>query len=149
MEGLEMPGTSSRLLQALLWFVCAFHVIVGVGLNVSDRFPQLMAGYYGANVDWNPQFSYILKPLGVFMFALGILAAAAARKPLGHGIIVYGFVTIFVLRALQRVVLWPEIRGAFEITPGRNFGNAVFFFVLAGLLLGLYRVAARSAPRSA
>jgi hypothetical protein len=126
MEGLEMPGTSSRLLQALLWFVCAFHVI-----------------------DWNPQFSYILKPLGVFMFALGILAAAAARKPLGHGIIVYGFVTIFVLRALQRVVLWPEIRGAFEITPGRNFGNAVFFFVLAGLLLGLYRVAARSAPRSA
>lgn len=139
---------SYKVLQALLWFVCAFHVIVGIGLNLSSGFSRLMAGYYGAQVEWTPQFVYILKPLGVFMFALGILAAAAARNPHRYAIVVYGFATIFVLRALQRVVLWPEIRDAFDIAAVKNFGNAVFFLVLAGLLLALHRVSARSVPQS-
>ena len=139
-----MQGTSFRALQAFLWMICAFHVIVGVGLNLSSAIPAGMASYYGAEVNWTPQFVYILKPLGAFMFVLGILAAVAARNPLGNKMVVYGLVTLFVIRALQRVVFGGEIYAAFAIAPGRNIGNAVFFVALAVALFTLYRFVARS-----
>jgi hypothetical protein len=140
----DMRGTSFRALQAFLWMICAFHVIVGVGLNLSSAIPAGMASYYGAQVDWTFQFVYILKPLGAFMFVLGILAAYAARNPLGNKMIVYGFVTLFAIRSLQRVVFGGEIYAAFAIAPGRNIGNAVFFMAMALALFALYRFVARS-----
>jgi hypothetical protein len=83
--------------------VCAYHLIVGIGLNVSaPGFLQVMAAYYGAQVDWTPQFLYILKPLGAYMLVMGGLAAVAALNPLANRHVVYGFAALFILRALQR-----------------------------------------------
>lgn len=133
-----MSRVPYRLLQGFFWMVCTFHVVVGVGLNISSGFSRLMAGYYGATVDWTPQFNYILKPLGAFMFVLGILAAAAARDPMRYWVAAYLFATLFTIRALQRVVFRGEILDAFSISPARNMGNAVFFLALAATLLGLH-----------
>lgn len=138
-----MRGTSFKALQAFLWFICAFHIIVGAGLNFSTGIPAAMASYYGAEVDWTPQFVYILKPLGAFMFVLGILAAVAALNPLRNKMIVYGFVTLFAIRALQRIVFSREVYDAFAIAWGRNIGNAVFFILLATALFTLYRFVAK------
>ncbi|HET6371929.1 MAG TPA: hypothetical protein VFG76_01390 [Candidatus Polarisedimenticolia bacterium] len=143
-----MTSTSHRLLQAFLWMVCVFHVVVGVGLNVSSEFPRLMAGYYGATVDWTPQFTYILKPLGAFMFVLGLLAAAAARDPRRYRGVAYLFATLFTIRALQRLVLSEPLHDAFSISPARNMGNAVFFLVLAATLVGLHLWAQRTSPEA-
>lgn len=133
-----MSRVPHRLLQGFFWMVCTFHVVVGVGLNFSSGFPRLMAEYYGATVDWTPQFTYILKPLGAFMFVLGLLAAAAARDPLRYRLAAYLFATLFTIRGLQRVVFRREILDAFSISPARNMGNAVFFLALAATLLGLH-----------
>ena len=131
------------LLKVFLWFICAFHVIVGVGLNVSPAFPQAMADYYGASVDWSPAFLYIVKPIGAFMIALGVMAAAAARDPMGHGAVVYGFVVLFVIRGLQRLVFQEEIAEAVAIAANRNITNAVVFLVMAAALFLLFRAAAK------
>jgi hypothetical protein len=77
-------------------------VIVGLGLNFFPQMPKIMADYYGATVDWTPQFLYILKPLGAFMLVLGMLAGFAALNPLAHKTIIYGFAILFSVRALQR-----------------------------------------------
>lgn len=130
-------------LQTLLWGICAFHVMVGLGLNLFPSFPEAMAGYYGASVDWTPQFLYILKPLGVFMLAMGFLAAVAAREPLRHGPIVYAFVAVFVLRAAQRLVFMSVLVEEFQISAGRNFANMVFFFLLGAVLFFLFNVCRR------
>ena len=61
------------LLKIVLWGVCAFHLIVGAGLNLLPSMAPLMAKVYGAEVNWNPELAYILKPLGAFMLALGML----------------------------------------------------------------------------
>ena len=45
-----MKGNALAALRFLLWFSCAFHLIVGIGLNLSPAFPQMMACYYGAAV---------------------------------------------------------------------------------------------------
>ncbi|MFC1695251.1 hypothetical protein ACFL1C_03895 [Pseudomonadota bacterium] len=131
-------------LQILLWGICAFNVFIGIGLNISPDFPQLVAGYYGAEVSWTPAFLYIIKPLGAFMIAIGILAGVAARHPLEHSAIIYGVAVLFLLRGLQRLVFQDEIAVAVNIDSIRNIGNAVFFLVLAVFLVGLHRIAAKS-----
>lgn len=49
-----MKSGSLLALPVFLWAVCAFHVGIGLGLNVSPAFPQVMAGQYGAEVDFTP-----------------------------------------------------------------------------------------------
>ena len=132
-------------LKVFLWGICAFHLVVGIGLNVSSGFPAVMANYYGAAVNWTPEFLYIVKPIGAFMIALGVLAAFAARDPLGHRPIIYGFIVLFVLRGLQRIVFSEEIASAIAIAAGRNLGNAVFFLAMAGGLILLNRLAGKGA----
>lgn len=130
-----MHPKSLQALKLFLWAICAFHVIVGIGLNLSPAFPQLMAGYYGATVHWTADFLYILKPLGAFMLVMGVLAGVAATDPIRHAPIVYGFVLLFALRTLQRIIHQGELADVFNIATTRNLGNIVFF---AGMALGLY-----------
>ncbi len=138
-----MKFNSLTFLSVLLWTVCAFHIIIGAGINIFPEFPKLMASLYGAQVEWTAQFQYILKPLGAFMLALGVMAAIAARDPLSNRAIVYGFAVLFVLRALQRLVFQTEIESLFAISVERNLVASVFFFALAVALLLLTRSAQR------
>lgn len=143
----QEPIMKSKLhivLQVLLWGICAFNVIIGLGLNLSPDFPQLVASYYGAEVEWTPAFLYIIKPLGVFMIAIGLLAGVAARAPMQHAAIIYTVVLLFALRGIQRFVFSDEIAAAVNIDAGRNLVNGIFFVVLAALLAGIYRTCAKN-----
>lgn len=124
-----------NLLKVVLWSVCLFHLLVGAGLNLSESMAPLMAEMYGAEVNWNPELSYIIKPLGVFMVALGVAAAGAAMDPLKNRVIIYSFATLFVLRAIQRLVFAQEIEETFSIAWSRNLGNMFFFLGLAATLI--------------
>jgi hypothetical protein len=138
-----MKSKSLLSLQALLWGICAFNTLIGIGLNASAEFPQLVAGYYGAEVEWTPAFLYIIKPLGAFMITLGVLAAVAARKPLGHPAIIHGIALLFLMRGLQRFIFMEEIAAAVNIEAARNIGNGIVFLVLAILLIVLNRLSAK------
>ena len=105
----------------------------------------MMADYYGATVEWTPALLYLVKPIGAFMLALGVMAGLAARDPLGHSSIVYGFVVLFTMRGLQRLVFQGEIATAVGIESGRNIGNAVFFLLMAAALFWLFRAASKPA----
>lgn len=144
-----MKTTSFKVLTVLLWFVCAAHVLIGLSLNVSSGLTEIVASIYGAQVEWTPQFVYILKPLGVFMFVLGLLAAVAARDPLANKEIVYGFCLIFVLRALQRLVYLGDIRETFGIGASRNITMSVFFLLLAAAIFWLFRKVDREGAEAA
>lgn len=136
-------GSRTLVLRVLLLLICAFHVVVGLGLNVSPEFPKMMAKYYGAaEVDWTVQFVYILRPLGAFMFVLGTLAAVAATNPLKHRGICFGFAALFIIRGFQRIVFQEEIQTAFGIGAGRNSINMIFFIGLGIVLLVFYFLAA-------
>ncbi len=125
------------LLRGYLWFICAFHVITGLGVNFSRPFMTTMAGWYGATVDFTPQFLTILHPLGAFMFILGVLAAVAARDPLRYRPIVYCFAGLFLIRSLQRVIFKQDIEQAFQIEPARNLASMALFLAMAITLAAL------------
>ena len=138
-----MNSSTVALLRFTMWFVCIFHIGVGLALNLDIGLKEWVAtSLYGAHPDWSDaQFVYILKPLGAFMISLGVIAAIAARDPLGQRGIVYAFSLLFALRALQRLVFLGESSRAFAIAPGRTIGAMVAMVALALLLLYLARAA--------
>ena len=127
------------VLQTLLLGICAFNVIIGLGLNLSPDFPQAVASYYGAEVEWTPAFMYIIKPLGAFMITVGLLAGIAARDPLKHAAIVYAVAVLFLMRGAQRFIFMDEIANSINIEAGRNAVNGIFFLALAAVLVVVYR----------
>lgn len=135
----KSAGVPLRVLQAYLWLICAFHALTGLGINFSRPFMESMAVYYGAKVDFTPQFVTLLHPLGAFMFVLGVIAAVAASDPVRYRLIVYCFAALFVIRALQRVIFMQDIEGAFHIDPARNLFNVAFFTLMGISLAALQR----------
>lgn len=133
------------VLQILLWGICAFNVIIGLGINLSPEFPQAVASYYGAEVNWTPAFMYIIKPLGAFMITVGLMAGIAARDPLKYAAIVYAVALLFLMRGIQRFVFMDEIANAVNIEAGRNLANGIFFIALGGVLIVIHRACAKKA----
>ena len=140
-----MPSTAQRALKAYLWIIAIFHLFVGLAVNMSDDFTRMIAAGYGATVDWTPQFVYILHPLGAFMITLGFLAAVAARDPERYDAVIFGFIGLFLIRSLHRVVFGSVITSAFGVSPSRNMFNMILMAALAALLFILWR-AARARP---
>ena len=140
-----MPSTSQRVLKVYLWFIAIYHLFVGLAVNLSDHFTKVIAATYGATVDWTPQFTYILHPLGAFMIVLGFLAAVAARDPERYDAVIFGFIGLFLIRALHRVVFGAALMSAFGISSSRNTLNMVAVGGQAILLFLLWR-AARAKP---
>lgn len=134
-----MESKMMSVLKVLLFGICAFNIVIGAGLNLSPEFPQMVAGYYGAEVDWTPAFMYIIKPLGVFMIVIGVLAGVAAFDPLKYSAIIYGLALLFLMRGLQRLIFMDEIATAVNIDAARNVGNSLFFLILAVFLVVMNR----------
>jgi hypothetical protein len=128
-----------RLLQVYLGGICASHMVIGLGVNLSKPFMERTADLYGAKADFTPQFLAILHPLGAFMIVLGLLAAVAASDPMRYRAVVYCFVVLFLIRTLQRIAFKQDIEQAFQIDPLRNLLTAGFFLAMAISLAVLQR----------
>ena len=142
--GRKMAIPYLRVLSGVLWYVSATHLLIGAGVNLVPASLPFLAMLYGAEVSFTPEFTYVLKPLGAFMFVLGLIAAAAARDPLRFRPVIYGFVILFVIRSGQRLVFGQEIAEIFGIDGARNLLAVLFFMALAGLIVGLERAASRA-----
>ena len=138
--------SGSLALKLLLWFVSLSHIALGGAIMLSPSFQTKAAEFYAAQVDWTPQFVYILRPLGAFMLALGLAAAAAALDPPRYRLVIYCVALLLLVRVGQRIVYRDEIVDVFAIDATRNLINAGFFLLLA---LGLLVLAATSGRREA
>jgi len=103
---------------------------------------------YNAQVDWSDwQFAYVMKPLGAFMIALGVMAAMAARDPLGNRPIIIGFAVLFTMSGLQRLLFMDEIERVFAIPSSRSLVQMVVMLSLAVVLVILLRAASGGSSR--
>jgi len=122
-----------------------------LSLNVDLGLKEWVGGtLYNAQVDWSDgQFAYIMKPLGAFMIALGVMAAMAARNPLGNRSIIIGFAVLFTMRGLQRLLFMSEIESVFAIPASRSLVQMVVMLSLALALVLLLRAASAGEGRQA
>ena len=137
-----MKRTCFVLLRLMLLGVCLAHLGIGLGINFCPDFPKILAPLYGVTqVEWSPQFLYILRPIGAYMVVMGLLAAVAMVDPRKHSAIIYGIALLLVLRGIQRIVFQADIMQAFGIEAFQNTINACFFAGL-GVVLFLLRLGA-------
>lgn len=122
-----MRTLSLPLLRWLLVFIASFHLVMGFALMTSLPFQQMAVHLYGATVVWNAQFIYLVRILGSFAFVFGVLAAIAVYDPLRHQGIVWGFVVLFLLRDLHRLIFAEEIQRAFSLAAKTNVWTNLFF----------------------
>jgi hypothetical protein len=132
-------NTRARIvLTVLMWLVALSHFAIGVALLGPQAPREWIAAAYCAEVAWDHQFTYILKPLGVFMIALGAVGVMAARRPLAHKPIVIIFILLLAARVVQRLIHTTDITEAFAISASRTYFNAAAFAMLSiALLLSL------------
>jgi hypothetical protein len=132
--------TARTFLRLLLVLVAVAHVVLGV-LACAARagtVTSLVADLYGVTLTLTPQLHHVIRILGAFMVAVGVMAALAIRDPVRNRAIVDGLGILQVLRAVQRVVFASQIQEAFGMAPGRLMLQAAFFLLL-GLVLLLIR----------
>lgn len=132
-----MKINALTVLKLLMWIVAGMHLVVGCGLGITPGFARYMANVYAAEVKWTPEFSYIVRPMGVFMISLGIMAIAAARDPIRYRAVLYALAVVFLARAAQRLVWADEVQAAFGLSSSRNIANMLFFTFIGGSIIVL------------
>jgi hypothetical protein len=126
----------TRFARIMLAFVAVGHLGTALPLLFSGegglRIAQAM---YGASFEPHPQAVYLVRPLGVFMLALGILQARAAMEPLRYRAVLDVTILVFALRQLQRLLWAPAVFQVFGLTRSRHWIGTGFFFVILVLLI--------------
>lgn len=121
-------------LRILLAVVVVGHLVLG-GLALysppEDLANAVVELAYGASVTLTPQLRHVIRMLGAFMIAVGVLAGFALIDPVRNRAIIDGLVVLLLIRVGQRILLADEIEGAFGVSVSRLWGQSAFFLVLA------------------
>jgi hypothetical protein len=134
-------------LIVLLALVGAAHMVLGLIANLAppDLLIKVMSEFYGATVEVTAQSHHIVRIVGAFMIGMGVMAFLACRDPRRNQAIIFGIITVLVLRVIQRIIFAPEIGSAFDI-PTARIWLQVAFFLLTAIALFVLRPKPASTP---
>src|SRR5687768_9015681 len=112
----------NMLARVMLVWVALGHIITGLPLLFSGeggmRIAQRM---YGASFEPDTQALYLVRPLGVYLLAMGIIQLRAAMDPWRMRAVIDVTILIFVLRQIQRIFWAPAMFETFGLTPARHW----------------------------
>ncbi|HCU25746.1 MAG TPA: hypothetical protein DF383_12080 [Deltaproteobacteria bacterium] len=129
-------------LKMTLYALAIFHVLVGMALVVSKTAQFNLTFLYGATLTSSDQSSYLLRIIGSFAFALGLMLWLAARDPLKYKWIVLNAVIFFAFRNIQRSIFIQEVE-SLEISATKNWLTNLFFWLLVIGLLAMLGAAGK------
>jgi len=124
-------------IKMLAGFMGIYHILMGTLGIVSGSWAAWGAHtLWHANVTVDPQFTYLAKFLGAYVFAFGVMLLFIAKDPVRYGALVYPAVIVAVLRIGERLVFAGELKSAFGIGMDRTIGTIIVVGVLnLGLLM--------------
>jgi hypothetical protein len=122
--------TAFKLLLAL---VGISHLVLGLVANLAppEMLANVVAEFYGANIEVTTQSHHVIRIVGAFMIGVAVMAFLVCRDPQRNQAVIFGIITILVLRVIQRVVFAPELSGVFDIPPVRIWLQVLFFLLTA------------------
>ena len=135
-----MKTQSHLSLRVLLWFIAVYHVVAGVAATFFQDAAVGIAGLlFGVKITMDPQTSLLVRYLGAFGLAFGLMAALAALEPERHKGFIYGAVIYFVVRAFDRVA-FAGLLAEYSVGFMPNWGRIIVILLFAvGLLVFLPR----------
>ena len=141
--------TTYAILRIVLVLVAAAHLFLGAVafIAIPETVTRWAATTYGATVTLTPPLQHVVRILGAFMLAVGVMAVFALRDPVRNRAIIDGIAILQLLRVAQRIVFSTQIQEAFAVPAGRLMLQSAFFLALAIALL-LLRPSAPAASRA-
>ena len=127
-------------LRAVLLLVALPHLALGA---------LAFAGLPGPTADWVgtlygardleivPSTRHLIRMLGAFMPAVGVMTLFAWRDPAGNRPIILGVCVLLVLRVSQRFLFAGEIHATFGVTTGKLVAQSLFYLAIAAALFVL------------
>jgi hypothetical protein len=125
-------------LKIVLWLIALYHIILGVAAFVSLPLTLWLAqALFGVSVELTPQASYIIRLLGVYVLAFGVLVAMLALDPSKHSSLLAVVAILYVCRILNKIVFMDLFATAFGATLTRGWIDVAMLagFGVAVLLL--------------
>lgn len=126
------------VLKLVLWAICIYHVVLGGGALLSPHVAEQIArSIFGITLHMSPEISYVVRVLGVYALAFGLLAGAAATNPTKHRDLLNLIVVLYALRIVVKLAFKDEAVMGLAYTPIRVFVEAALLaaFGLSVLLL--------------
>lgn len=100
-----MNKQSDLTLKILLWLIAVYHLIAGAaGTFSKDAAVTIGSLFFGVGITMNEQTELLVRYLGAFSIAFGVMATLAALAPARNRTFIWGAVAYFVVRAFDRVV---------------------------------------------
>jgi hypothetical protein len=127
-----------RVLKVLLWLVCGSHLALGIAGVLSPTWAVEAARlFYGANLELTPVVVHLLRILGAYMIAMGLLGGVAALDPQKNRPFIIAIAILLAIRVLQRLLHAEAIQSNFGISDLRIWFQSGYFAALAAALLYL------------
>ena len=135
-----MKAQSHLPLRVLLGFIAVYHVVAGVAATFSQDAAVSIGGLlFGVKITMDPQTTLLVRYLGAFGIAFGLMATLAALAPERHKGFIYGAVVYFIVRAFDRVA-FAGLLAEHTVGPMPNWGRIIVILLFAaGLLVFLPR----------
>ncbi len=135
-----MKTQSHLSLRVLLWFIAVYHVVAGVAATFfQDAAVGIGSLLFGVKITMDPQTTLLVRYLGAFGIAFGLMAILAALDPERHKGFIYGAVTYFLVRAFDRVA-FAGLLTQYSVGFMPNWGRIIVILLFAaGLLVFLPR----------
>ncbi len=126
------------LLRVVLAIAAVPPIVYGlVAITRGTLIAEVSSVLSRASVTVTAETDYLLKVLGLYILAFGLLLACAIRNPVKYRIIVTWGGLVFLGRALQRLLLTQELRALFDVPYGVNLAHVTYLAVLGLTLLWL------------
>ena len=130
------------LLVAILYFSSIFHVIGGLMILYSQESAQTYGEIvFGYILNINQEMEYILRILGIYALAFGIILFFSAKNPIRHKPVILSLVIIYVFRVFDSLFTIETIHSSFQVPVYRIY-IAIFILttILILLILGYFRI---------
>ena len=124
-------------LKLFLWTFCVMNVALGF-IAFSGNVPLILKVadlVYGIKLDTlEPHTLYVIRMLGCFILAVGVMSGLAAKDPVKNKAVIYGNIVWLLMRDLQRVIEIKSHHDAFGASYPVIWLGIVFVFLVAFIL---------------
>ena len=128
-QGVHLP------VRIVLWLIAGYHLVAGVVATFFKEAAITLGGLlFGVAITMDGQTELLVRYLGAFGIAFGVLAALAALDPVRNKAIIYGAVVYFVVRAFDRIA-FTSLLAQYHVGLAPNWWRIVVIVAFAALLL--------------
>jgi hypothetical protein len=122
--------------RVLLWLIAVYHVVAGVVATfLQTAAVNIGSLMFGVRITMDGQTELLVRYLGAFGIAFGVMAALAALAPERNKTFICGAVVYFVVRAFDRIA-FAGLLAQYSVGPVLNWWRIVVILAFAvGLLV--------------